>query len=102
MFIRLLIQIALIVVVVACTTPATRTTVMTYDSIELSQGVVRLINNAEGQPIALENDARIRCVDMTPPGDESPSRYCQTRDEFNSNLEHGHEFIRSIDSNTQP
>ena len=102
MFIRLLIQSALLVVLVACTTPAIRTTVMTYDSIELSQGVVRLINSADGQPIALENDARIRCVDMTPPGDEFPSRFCQTRDEFNSNLERGKEFIRSINSNTQP
>lgn len=96
---RLLMPFALIMLVAACSTPAGRTTVMSYNSIELSQGVVKLINSADGQPVALENDERIRCVDLRPPGVESPSRYCQTRDEFNSALERGKDFIRSINPN---
>jgi len=89
--------------VAACAMPPARTSnVPSYDSIELSQGVVKLINTAGDKPIALEDDERIRCVDLNPPGHESPSRFCQTHDEFNSILERGRDLIRSINANTQP
>lgn len=100
--IRLAVTICLISLVAACATPTYSLSVMSYDSIELSQGVVKLIHNANGQPVALENDDRIRCVDWNPLGGESPSRFCQTHEEFNSTLERGQEFIRSINANPQP
>ncbi len=102
MTIRILIQCAMFSLVAACATSTDRVPVTGYDSIELSRGVVKLINNSNGRDIALENDHRIRCVDLNPPGNESPSRFCQTQDEFNSNLERGQDLIRSINANPQP
>ena len=99
MIIRVLLLIGLAAIMTACATPASRTTVMSSDSIELSQGVVKLIDSAAGQAIALENDERIRCVDLNPPGENAPSRFCQTNDEFNNNLERGKDLIRSINAN---
>jgi len=101
--IRFLTTIALVMLATACTTQTVvRTNVSSYDSIELSVGVIKLINTSRGRPVALENDDRIMCVDMNPPGHPTQSRFCQTRDEFNINLERGRDLIHSINSNTQP
>ena len=101
--IRFLATIALVILATACTTQTVvRTSVSSYDSIELSVGVIQLINTSRGRPIALENDDRIMCVDMNPPGHPTQSRFCQTRDEFNTNLDRGRDLIHSINSNTQP
>ena len=101
--IRLLITIALVTLAAACSTQTVmRTNVSSYDSIELSAGVIKLINTSRGRPIALENDDRITCVNLNPPGHPTQSRFCQTRDEFNTNLDRGRDLIHSINSNTQP
>ena len=101
--IRFLITIALVMLATACTTQTVvHTNVSSYDSIELSVGVIRLINTSRGRPVALENDDRIMCVDLNPPGHPNQSRFCQTRDEFNTSLDRGKDLIHSINSNTQP
>ena len=101
--IRFLTIIALALLATACSTQTVvQTHVSSYNSIELSVGVVKLINTSRGRPIALENDDRIKCVDLNPPGHPTQSRFCQTRDEFNINLERGRDLIHSINSNTQP
>ncbi len=102
MMIRILVLIGLATLSTACATPASRTTVLSSDSIELIEGVVKLIHSAEGQAIALENEDRIRCVNLDPPGDNAPSRFCQTNAEFNSNLERGKGLIHSINANPNP
>ena len=104
MMFRLFTIACLVLLLAACSTPAARTSASfsSYDSIVLSVGVINLINTSRGRPIALENDDRIQCVDMNPPGHPTQSRFCQTHDEFNTNLERGRDLIRSINSNTQP
>jgi hypothetical protein len=98
---RLTVLALMIGTLAGCAMHASQAPVATYGSIELSQGVVKLINEAGSKPIALENDDRIHCVDLDLSADKSPSRFCQTREEFNSNIERRQDLIHSINASPQ-